>query len=103
MRSITSWRDAEEWLEGLRSSGASGGGGSAQIQTQTSVKSCQRNAPECGEDRETKKRRQDHLDASELTINAGSDAELRQAIRAGWRRLGYWNKRGKGEGSEGFL
>jgi hypothetical protein len=36
-------------------------------------------------------------------IHAGSDAELRRAIRVAWQHLRYWKKRGKGEGVEGFL
>jgi hypothetical protein len=35
-----------------------------------------------GEEKETEKRQQDHLEASELTMHGGSDAELRRAIRA---------------------
>jgi hypothetical protein len=77
MHSIMSWRDVEEWLEGLWSSGALGGGGPAQIRTQLSVKSCRWNAPEQGEERETEKRWQGHLEASESTMHGGSDAELR--------------------------
>jgi hypothetical protein len=80
MRSISSWRDAEEWLEGLRSSSASGGDGPAQIRTQSSVKTCRWVAPEQGEERGTKNRRQGHLDASESRADGDSQIELRRAI-----------------------
>jgi hypothetical protein len=56
MCSITPWRDAEEWLEGLWSSGALGGDGPARIWMQSSIKTCQWIAPEQGEERRTKKR-----------------------------------------------
>jgi hypothetical protein len=77
MRLITSWRDAEEWLEGLWSSGDSGGDGPAQIRMQSTVNSYRGNAPEHGEDRGTKKRWQGHLGASESTMHGDSAAAHR--------------------------
>jgi hypothetical protein len=77
MHSISSWRDAEEWL---RPSSASGGDGPAQIRTQSSVKTYRWVAPEQGEERGTKNRWQGHLDASESRADGGGQIELRRAI-----------------------
>jgi hypothetical protein len=78
MLSITYWRDAEECLEGLWSSGASAGDGPAQIRMQSTVNSCRGNAPEHGEDKGTEKRRQGHLGASESMMHADSAAAHRR-------------------------
>jgi hypothetical protein len=101
MFSIISWRDAEEWLEGLWSSGASAGDGPAQIRTQSTVKSCRGNAPEHGEDKGTEKGWQGHLGASELTMHADSAAAHWRGIATAWRR--FDGGEGKERRTRGFI
>jgi hypothetical protein len=102
MCSITPWRDAEEWLEGLRSSGASGGDGPARIRMQSSIKTYQWIVPEQGEERGTKKRHQGHLDASESRADGGGQNELWRAILRQPSGVEEGNQRGSGEEDEGI-
>jgi hypothetical protein len=77
MSSFASNGEAERWLEMARYRCASGLDAEIDLLQDLDKKMVSEGALEHGEERETKRRWQDHLEASESSTHGGSDAELR--------------------------
>jgi hypothetical protein len=75
--SIASWSNEEARPEEARAAGALGDDAALGLLHVLDKRKASEDAPEQGEERETEKRQQDHLEASESTTHGGSDAELR--------------------------
>jgi hypothetical protein len=76
MSSFASNGEAERWLEMAWYRCASGLDAGIDLLQDLDNKMVSEDAPENGEERETKRRRRDHLEASESSTHGGSDAEL---------------------------
>jgi hypothetical protein len=99
--SIASWSNEEARPERARAVGALGDGVALDLLHVLDKRKASEDALDQGEERETEKRQQDHLETSESTTHGGSDIELRRAIRAAWRhnresKKGEMERRGTG-------
>jgi hypothetical protein len=74
--SIASWSNEEARPKGARVAGALGDGVALDLLHVLDKRKALEDALDQGEERETEKRQQDHLEASESMTHGGSDAEL---------------------------